>query len=126
MATQTRPTDSRRRNPMDQVIQSVASGVGNSVGWLAQSGVLFVIFLLMWVAFGAALVFSQGSIDELWATIGGLPFVVQALAWLLLLPVMAGLWVWETSWPLLVRLILIAGVAGWSLLIFLPKALQRT
>ena len=111
---------------MDQVIQSVASGVGNSVGWLAQSGVLFVIFLLMWVAFGAALVFSQGSIDELWATIGGLPFVVQALAWLLLLPVMAGLWVWETSWPLLVRLILIAGVAGWSLLIFLPKALQRT
>ena len=37
---------------------------------------------------------------------------------------MAGIWVWETSWPLLVRLIVVAGVAGWSLLVLLPKALQ--
>ena len=37
---------------------------------------------------------------------------------------MAGLWVWESSWPFVIRLVIVIGVAGWSLLIFLPKALQ--
>jgi hypothetical protein len=34
---------------------------------------------------------------------------------------MIGLWVWDTTWPLVVRLV-VAGIAGWNLLIFLPKA----
>jgi hypothetical protein len=37
---------------------------------------------------------------------------------------MIGLWIWETSWPLVVRLVLVIGVAGWNLLVFLPRALQ--
>jgi hypothetical protein len=41
-----------------------------------------------------------------------------------LLPVVIGLWVWESSWPLLVRLTVVIGVASWSLLVFLPKGLQ--
>ena len=44
--------------------------------------------------------------------------------WLLFLPVMIGLWIWETTWPLLVRLVLVIGIAGWNLLIFLPRAAQ--
>jgi hypothetical protein len=113
-----------RRNVMERLIETLAGGLGNAIGWLAESGVLFVVFAIIWVAFGAALVFSQGSIDQVWAAIGSLPWPVQALAWLLLLPVMAGLWVWESSWPMLVRLTIVIGVAGWSLLIFLPKGLQ--
>jgi hypothetical protein len=124
MAAQTEPTGAARRNVMERVIESVASGVGNGVGWLAESGALFVVFAILWAGFAAALVFSQGSIDQAWASIRSLPLLVQALAWLLLLPVMVGLWVWESSWPMLVRLIVVVGVAGWSLLIFLPKALQ--
>jgi hypothetical protein len=113
-----------RRNVMERLIETLAGGLGNAIGWLAESGVLFVVFAIIWVAFGAALVFSQGSIDQVWAAIGSLPWPVQALAWLLLLPVMAGLWVWDSSWPMLVRLTIVIGVAGWSLLIFLPKGLQ--
>jgi hypothetical protein len=37
---------------------------------------------------------------------------------------MVGLWVWETSWPLIIRVITIMGIAGWNLLIFLPRAAQ--
>ena len=40
------------------------------------------------------------------------------------LPVAAGLWIWETTWPMLLRLLLIAGIAGRNLLVFLPRALQ--
>ena len=109
---------------MDKVIEGLASGLGNSVGWLAEHGILFAIFALVWIAFGAALIWSQGSLDQAWHTIRALPLIVQAVAWLLLLPVMAGLWVWETTWPLIVRLVVVAGIAGWNLLVFLPRAAQ--
>jgi hypothetical protein len=109
---------------MEQVISTVASGTGNSVAWMAESGVLFVVFAILWVAFAAGLIFSQGSVDQAWQTIRDLPLIVQVVIWVLFLPVMVGLWVWETSWPLIVRLVLVLGVAGWNLLIFLPKALQ--
>lgn len=109
---------------MEQAIETVATGLGNSVAWLAENGVLFAVFALIWIAVGAALIWSQGSIDQAWQTIRGLPLVVQAVVWLLFLPVMIGLWVWETTWPLVVRLILIVGIAGWNLMVFLPRALQ--
>jgi hypothetical protein len=109
---------------MDTVIEGLASDLGNSVGWLAEHGILFAIFAVVWIAFGAALIWSQGSLDQVWHTIRDLPLIIQAVAWLMLLPIMAGLWVWETTWPLVVRLVVVAGIAGWNLLVFLPKAAQ--
>ena len=97
---------------MEQVIETLASGLGNSVTWMVENGVLFGIFALIWIAFAAGLIWSQGSVDQAWATIRDLPLIVQAVVWLLFLPVMIGLWIWETSWPLLVRLVLVIGIAG--------------
>jgi len=109
---------------MERIIEPVASGLGNAIGWMAETGVLFAVFALLWIAFGAALVWSQGSLDQAWQTVRNLPLVVQLVAWVLLLPVMAGLWIWETSWPLVARIALVLGIAGWNLLVFLPRALQ--
>jgi len=114
----------RRRNRMEQVIETLASGLGNGVGWLAENGILFGIFAIIWIAFAAGLIWSQGSIDQAWNAIRDLPLIIQIFVWVLFLPVMIGLWIWETSWPLVVRLMLVVGVAGWNLLMFLPKALQ--
>ena len=118
------PAASRRKNPVEHVIEALASGFGNGIGWMAEHGVLFAIFAVIWIAFGAALILGQGSLDEAWRTIQGLHPIVQIVVWVLFLPVMAGLWIWETTWPLVVRLTLVIGVAGWNLLVFLPKALQ--
>ena len=111
---------------MERVIEAVASGLGNSVGWLAETGILFAIFAILWVGFGVALIWSQGSLDATWQTIRSLPLIVQAVVWLLFLPVAAGLWIWETTWPLLLRLLLVAGIAGWNMLVLLPRALQAS
>ena len=109
---------------MEQVIETVASGLGNTIATLASSGVLFVVFALMWAAFGIALVWSQGSLDAAWQWVRSLPLLLQGLVWLLFLPVTFGLWVWETTWPVILRLVLIGGVAFWNLLVFLPRAAQ--
>ena len=109
---------------MERIIDTLATGIGGSIGWMAEHGVLFVVFAIVWVATGAGLVLSQGSVDQAWDTIRGLPLIVQAIVWLLFLPVMIGLWIWESTWPLLVRATLLLGIAGWNLLVFLPKALQ--
>jgi hypothetical protein len=109
---------------MENVIDTLASGMGNSVGWLAENGVLFGLFAIIWIAFAVGLIWSQGSLDQAWTFIRDLPLIIQIAVWVLFLPVMIGLWIWETSWPLVVRLVLVVGVAGWNLLMFLPKALQ--
>ncbi|HET7726478.1 MAG TPA: hypothetical protein VFK54_04050 [Candidatus Limnocylindrales bacterium] len=114
----------RRNGTMEQVIETLARSMGSGVGWMAESGVLFAVFGVLWAAFAGALVVSQGSVDETWRTIHGLPLLAQLVVWVLFLPVMVGLWIWETSWPLVIRLTLVVGVAGWNLLMFLPKALQ--
>jgi hypothetical protein len=83
---------------------------------------VFVLFLCLWIAFAAALVLSQGSLDATWAWIGQQNIVVQGIVWLLFLPVVAGLWVWESGWPELVRLAIIGGLAFVNLYLFFPKA----
>lgn len=83
----------------------------------------FGIFAVLWVAFAIALVASQGSLDAAWAWLRGLPMIVQVPVGLLLLPVVAGLWVWESAWPLAARLVLVAGIAVANLYVFLPRSL---
>jgi hypothetical protein len=46
----------RRKGPMEQLIETLAGGLGNSVAWLAENGILFGIFALIWIAFGAGLI----------------------------------------------------------------------
>jgi hypothetical protein len=108
---------------MERLIESLANGVGNAIGFAAETGILFVVFAALWLVFGAALIWSQGTLDAAWAWVRSLHILGQAALWLLFLPVMAGLWAWELSWPILVRLLLVGGLAGWNLLVFLPRAL---
>jgi hypothetical protein len=113
---------------MEQVITGFVDGVvvpvANVVPVLVSSGALFVVFALLWVGFGAGLIWNQGGLDAAWAWIGGLPLIVQGVAWLLFLPVVGALWVWETSWPIVLRLVIVASLAGWSLMVFLPRPTQ--
>jgi hypothetical protein len=111
---------------MEQVIETLANGLGNTIGFMAESGILFLIFAALWAAFAIGLIWSQGSIDAAWAWIGSLPVIVKAIAWLLFLPVMAGLWVWETTWPLVLRVVILVGLAGWNLVVLLPRWLKAS
>ena len=86
---------------------------------------VFILFAVLWAAFAAALVWGQGGLDQTWAWIRGLPLILQGIVWLLFLPVVAGLWVWETTWPLAMRLLVVGGLCFVNLYVFLPKTLFR-
>ncbi len=94
----------------------------NFIVFLVTSGIAFVAFGVLWLGFGFALVWSQGSLDAAWEWIRALPLLIQGVAWLLFLPVVAALWIWETTWPVVVRVVLVLGLAGWNLAMFLPSA----
>ena len=83
---------------------------------------VFVLFGALWLAFAAALIWSQGSLDQTWTWLRSLPVILQAVVWLLLLPVTAGLWAWETSWPIAIRLLAVGGLAFVNIALFFPRA----
>ena len=87
---------------------------------LAFNIAVWILFTAFWVAVFAALVFSQGTLDDTWHKLRALPLIFQGVVWLLLLPLTTGLAIWETPWHVVVRLVLIAGLAGFNIYLFFP------
>ena len=81
----------------------------------------FSILALLWLAFGAALVFNPDLLATVWQAFRGWPLVGQAIVALLTLPVVAGLWIWNTDWPVWLRLVLVIGLAWATVYTFFPK-----
>ncbi len=75
-----------------------------------------LIFAVLWVGFAIALVVNRAWLDSLWNWVRALPLAPEIAIWVLFLPVMVGLWSWESSWPVFVRVLAFAGIIGWTLL----------
>ena len=75
-----------------------------------------LVFALLWAGFAVALVVDREWLDLLWNWVQALPSVAEIIVWGLFLPIMVGLWTWESSWPALVSLLVFAGIVGWTLL----------
>lgn len=103
------------------LVTRVILPVTSVIPFLVRTGLLMLGFVVLWLAFLGAMVLDSGRLDDLWRTITGLAVVGQALAWLLFLPLMVGLWVWATDWPLIARIVLVVAIAGWNLVVFIPR-----
>lgn len=73
------------------------------------------VFVLLWVGFVVALIVNREWLDMLWDWAGALPSVPKIVVWLIFLPILVGLWIWESSWPALGRLAGFAGIVAWTL-----------
>ncbi len=91
------------------------------IPFLATSGILLAIFGAVWAVFAFALVRNRAGLDAAWFRLRRWNLVLQGIAWLLFLPIVFGLWTWRRSWPLAWRVVVIAAVAGWNLLVFIPQ-----
>jgi hypothetical protein len=106
---------------MDRFVRWVILPVTGIIPVLVRTGLLFAGFVALWVAFFAALVVDPAMLESARRAIDGLPLIAQAVVWLLFLPLMGALWVWTTDWALVVRIVLVVGIAAWNLVVFLPR-----
>lgn len=81
----------------------------------------FAAVVILWVAFAAALFFSQSSIHDVFAWFKDRSLVIQIPLGVLFLPWLIGMWVWETSWHVAARSILVTGVAWANVYAFWPR-----
>ena len=75
-----------------------------------------LIFVALWAGFVTALVVNQAWLDMLWNWAQALPWAAKIIVWILFLPIMVGLWIWESDWPTLARLLGFGGIIAWTLL----------
>jgi hypothetical protein len=111
---------------VNALVNGIVIPVTSVIPRLVSSGALLAVFAILWLAIGAAAVANPAGLDATWRAIGEWPVPAQAIGWLLFLPVMAGLWIWATDWPLVARIAVVVGLAGWNLLLFIPRREQAT
>jgi hypothetical protein len=75
----------------------------------------FVWMVLAWVAFFVLL--GADRLGELWSAVRDLPLLVEVGIWVAFLPWMLGTAVWASSWPDVVRVLLVGCfAAGWTIM----------
>ncbi len=87
--------------------------------------VAFSVLTLLWLGFGFALMFNRDLLDSVWQSFLSWPLILQAFVGLLVLPVVIGLWIWETSWPVLLRWVLVLGLAWVTIYTFFPGKARK-
>jgi hypothetical protein len=85
----------------------------------------FAILTLLWLGFSAALLFNQELLDKAWRLFRNWHILIQLFVALLVLPVVLGLWIWQTRWPVWVRLVVVVGLAWTTEYTFFPRLLFR-
>jgi hypothetical protein len=106
---------------VDRLVRWVVVPVTGVIPVLVRTGALFLVFAALWAAFLGALIVDPSALASAQRTLSELPLVGQAVAWLLFLPLLGGLWIWSTDWPAVVRVGLIVALAAWNLLVFIPR-----
>lgn len=72
-------------------------------------------FAVLWIGFLLALLINREWLDLLWDWAQGLPAALRIAAWIFLLPILVGLWIWQSSWPVFGRALGLAGIVGWTI-----------
>lgn len=80
----------------------------------------FAIVVGAWIAFGYALLFVPETLQASWEWVRGQNVLVQSLAWLLGLPWMIALAVWQSAWVVWARFVVIACLAAGTVGLFAP------
>ena len=90
---------------------------------LLISIIAFTILTLLWLGFGAALLFNRELLPNAWSLFRRWNILIQLFVAVLVLPVVLGLWIWQTRWPIRVRLVLVVGLAWMTEYTFFPRVL---
>lgn len=80
----------------------------------------FLVVVALWIAFATALLFSQSSIHDIWTWFKSQFVIVQVPVGVLFLPWVVAMWIWESTWPIAARGLVVGGVAWANVYAFSP------
>ena len=104
----------------------VLSAIALIVALLAGATFVFIVvvwllFAVLWLALMASIALAPATVDELWDWLRRRPLAIQAVVWLLFLPIAIGIWIWRRPWTLVIRVTLLVALAAWNLFLFFPQ-----
>ena len=82
--------------------------------------IMLLLAALLWAAFGVLLLWRQDYLVELWNSFRGQNLLLQGIEFIVLLPWVCALWLWNTGWLLWVRILLVLSLAWVNLYMFWP------
>jgi hypothetical protein len=91
--------------------------------YLVFSIFAFAVLTILWLGFGVGLFLNRELLPKVWRLFRSWNVLLQFLVALLVLPVVLGLWIWQTRWPIWARLILVIGLAWMTEYTFFPRLL---
>lgn len=100
--------------PADRTLRRRTASAGSAGG----SG----LFPLLWLIFFAVLVLEPARLDVVWAWFRDLPVIGQVVGWVVLLPLMLGLLIWQAPWAPWLRVILIVLLALGTVMTFSSRS----
>lgn len=90
---------------------------------LLSSVLAFLILTALWLGFGTALFLNPHVLGKVWLRFHSWNIFLQLLVALLVLPVVLGLWIWQTRWPTWLRLVFVVALAWMTVYTFFPRLL---
>jgi hypothetical protein len=73
-----------------------------------------LVFAVLWIGFALALIFNRAWMDMAWLWVQAQPLFLRVVIWILILPIMVGLWIWESSWPFWKDMLGLLGLGIWT------------
>lgn len=83
--------------------------------------VVWLLFAVLWLALMAAIALAPATVEELWESLRRQPLPIDAVVWLLFLPIAIGIWIWRRPWTPVIRVTLLVALAAWNLFLFFPQ-----
>lgn len=68
-------------------------------------------FNLVWLIFFGLLIFSPDTLTDIWQWVQDQSDALQVILWLLTLPYMLALAIWESDWQTWLRIVLVVSIA---------------
>ena len=87
--------------------------------------VWFGLMIASWLAFAVFAVTFEDTLADIWDWVGGLPLVLEMLVWLLTLPWMLALAVWESDWSDPARLLVVLAIATAWTVMSIPRSSRK-
>jgi len=66
---------------------------------------------IFWIAFAVLWIFDSSVLGSIFHWIQGIPLILEIIVWIVFLPWVFSLWIWQTSLALWLRVIIIVVIA---------------